>query len=70
MTPTDIELVLENFSEPLTHLRTFLLHKVRENCHFLDHPPTPMSLRNIKIAPYVTTDTYYVQGQPLGIEIK
>ena len=27
------------------------LHKVRENCHFLDHPPTPMSLRNIKMAP-------------------
>ena len=24
--------------------------KVRENCHFLDHPPTPMSLRNIKMA--------------------
>ena len=37
-----------------THLllRTFSLHKVRENSHFLDHPPTPMSLRNIKMAPY------------------
>jgi hypothetical protein len=22
-----------------------------ENCHFLDHPPTPISLRNIKMAP-------------------
>ena len=32
-------------------VRTFLLHKVRENCRFLDHPPTPMPLRNIKMAP-------------------
>ena len=24
---------------------------VRENCHFLDQPPTPMSLRNIEMAP-------------------
>jgi hypothetical protein len=31
-----------------TYVRTFQLHKVRENCHFLEHPPTPMSLRNIK----------------------
>ena len=30
---------------------TFSLHTVRKNCHFLDHPPTPMSLRNIKMAP-------------------
>ena len=29
------------------------VHKVRENCHFLDHPPTPMSLRDIKMAPNV-----------------
>ena len=34
-----------------TYVRTFLLHKVRENRNFLDHPPTPMSLRNIKMAP-------------------
>ena len=40
------------FFEPPTYVRTFSLHKVRENCHFLDHPPTPMSLRNIKMAPY------------------
>ena len=33
-----------------TYIRTFSLHKVRENCHFLDHPPTPMSLRNKKMA--------------------
>ena len=26
--------------------KAFFLHKVRENCHFLN-PPTPMSLRNI-----------------------
>ena len=38
-------------NHPPTYVRTFPLHKVRENCHFLDHPPTPMSLRNIKIAP-------------------
>ena len=25
--------------------------KVRKYCHFLDHPPTPMSLHNIKMAP-------------------
>ena len=36
---------------PPTYLRKFSLHKVRENCHFLDHPPTPMSLRYIKMAP-------------------
>ena len=34
-----------------TYVRTLQLHKVRKNCHFLDHPPTPMSLRNIKMAP-------------------
>ena len=39
-------------NHPPTYVRTFLLHKVRENCHFLDHPPTPISLRNIKMAPY------------------
>ena len=38
-------------NHPPTYVRTFSLHKVRENCHFLDHPPTPMSLRNIKMAP-------------------
>ena len=38
-------------NHPPTYIRTFSLHKVRENCHFLDHPPTPMSLRNIKMAP-------------------
>ena len=44
--------VFQAFFEPPTHHeRTFSLHKVRENCHFLDHPPTPMSLRNIKMAP-------------------
>ena len=26
------------------------LHKVSENCHFLDHPPIPLTLRNIKIS--------------------
>ena len=30
-----------------TYVRTFSLHKLRKNCHFLDHPPTPMFLRNI-----------------------
>ena len=36
---------------PPTYVGTFSLHKVRENCHFLDHPPTPLPLRNIKMAP-------------------
>jgi hypothetical protein len=36
-------------NHPPTYVRTFSLHKVRENCHFLDHPPT---LRSIKMAPY------------------
>ena len=36
-------------NHPPTYVRTFSLHKVRENCHFLDHPPTPMSLRNKKL---------------------
>ena len=40
------------FFKPSTHLhKDISLHKVRENCHFLNHPPTPMSLRNIKMAP-------------------
>ena len=33
------------------HVRTFSLRKVRENCHFLDHPPTTMTLHNIKMVP-------------------
>ena len=40
------------FEQPPTYVGTFLLHKVRENCHFLDHPSTLISLRNIKMAPY------------------
>ena len=40
-------------NHPPTYVRTFSLHKLRENCHFLDHPPTPISLRNIKMAPYI-----------------
>ena len=39
-------------NHPPTSVRTFSLHKVRKNFHFLDNPPTPMSLRNIKMAPY------------------
>ena len=27
------------FFEPPTYVRSFSLHKVRGNCHFLDHPP-------------------------------
>ena len=41
-------------NHPPTYVRIFsLIHKVRGNCHFLDHPPipNPMSLRNIKMAP-------------------
>ena len=46
--------VFRAFFEPPTHLhKDISLHKVRETCHFLDHPPTPMSLRNIKMAPNV-----------------
>ena len=39
------------FEHPPTYVRTFSLHKVRKNCHFMDHPPIPMSLRNIKMDP-------------------
>ena len=38
-------------NHPPTYVRPFSLHKVKKNCHFLDHPPTPMFLRNIKMAP-------------------
>ena len=38
-------------NHPPTYVRTFSLHKVRKNCHFLYHPPTLMSLRNLKMAP-------------------
>ena len=34
-------------NQPTTFVRTFSLDKVRENCHFLDHLPTPMTLRNL-----------------------
>ena len=40
-------------NHPPTYVRTFSLHKIRENCHFLDHPPTPMSLRNKKMATFI-----------------
>ena len=50
--------VFWGFIEPPTHLhKDISLHKIRENCHFLDHPPTPMSLRNIKMAPNQTFQT-------------
>ena len=39
------------FNHPPNSVRKFSLHKVRDNCHFMDNPPTPMSLRNIKMAP-------------------
>jgi hypothetical protein len=34
-----------------TYIRTFSLHKVRKNSHFLNHPLTPRPLRKIKIVP-------------------
>ena len=40
------------FNHPPTYVRKFSLHIVRENWQFLDHPATPMSVHNIKIAPY------------------
>ena len=44
--------VFWGFLEPPTpYVATFIWHKVRQNCHFLDQPPTPMPLRNIKIVP-------------------
>ena len=44
--------VLGLFRKPPTHLlKTFSLHKVRENCHLLDHLPTAMPLHNIKMVP-------------------
>ena len=47
-----LRLCFEAFlNHPPTYVRTFSLHKVRENWHLLDHPPTRMSLRNIKMAP-------------------
>ena len=38
-------------NHPPTYVRTFSPHKVSKNGHFLDHPPTSMSLRNIKMVP-------------------
>ena len=35
---------------PPTKVRTFSLNKIRKNCHFLDNPPTPTFLHNIKMA--------------------
>ena len=39
------------FDHPPSCIRVFSSHKVRGNCHFLDHPPTPMPLSNIKMVP-------------------
>ena len=45
--------VLASLEAPTPYvIRTFSVHKVRENCHFLFPQPTPMSLRNIKMVPY------------------
>ena len=51
-------------NHPPTYLRTFPLSKVKENCHFQDHPPTPMSLRNIKMAlnPWYKTESLFWQN--------
>ena len=43
--------VLAFFESPTCYIRTFSVHKVRGNCHFLNHLPNPMSLCNIKIFP-------------------
>ena len=37
-------------NHPPNYIRTFSLHKVRENCHFLDQLPIPTHL---KMAPYL-----------------
>ena len=47
-------------NHPPTYVRTFSLHKVRENCYFLDHPPNPMTLRNKKMVPKVEKRCIYV----------
>ena len=39
------------FEPPTSYVKTFSVYKVRENCHFENHPTTPMSLRNIKMVP-------------------
>ena len=61
------------FLEPPTrHVRTFSLYKVRENwenCHFLDHPPTLMTLRNIKMVPYANYKTYFLLYQGFWFEV-
>ena len=49
-----IEFFFSLFFEKFKNRSAFKLEelcKVRENCHFLDHQPTPMSLGNIKMAP-------------------
>ena len=39
------------FLEPPTpYVRTFSLHNVRGNCHFLDHPPTPIALYTASVS--------------------
>ena len=43
--------VFLGFFEPPPNYVRKLLHKVRKNRHFLDHPPTPISLLYIKLAP-------------------
>ena len=46
--------VLAFFNPPPPYVKTFSVHKVSENCDFLNPPPpTPMSLGNIKMVPYL-----------------
>ena len=35
--------VFWNFFEPPTYVKTFSVNKVKGNCHFMNHLPTPMS---------------------------
>ena len=49
-------------NHPPTYIRTFLLHKVRKNCHFWTTNPPPMSLCNIKMAPYLDSNAISLES--------
>ena len=51
------------------HPRTFSVHNLRNNCHFLNHLPTPMSLRNSRPETLIEIKIPYLDSRsiPIGL---
>ena len=51
------------------HPRTFSVHNLRNNCHFLNHLPTPMSLRNSRPETNVGRNTHRGKNPLSGFKV-